>query len=39
MNAEIVNGTINNIKEACSWLSYTFLFVRMTKNPVAYGEP
>jgi activating signal cointegrator complex subunit 3 len=28
MNAEIVNGTINNIKEASSWLRYTFLFIR-----------
>ena len=28
MNAEIVNGTINNIKDAVTWLSYTFLFVR-----------
>ena len=37
MNAEIVNGTINNIKEAQSWLSYTFLFIRMCKNPIAYG--
>ena len=37
MNAEIVNGTINNVKEASSWLSYTFLFIRMCKNPVAYG--
>jgi hypothetical protein len=32
-----VNGTVNNIKEAASWLSYTFLFVRMVKNPIAYG--
>lgn len=37
LNAEIVNGTINNIKEANLWLSYTFLFVRMCKNPLAYG--
>lgn len=37
LNAEIVNGTITNIKEACSWLSYTFLFVRMMRNPLAYG--
>jgi activating signal cointegrator complex subunit 3 len=37
LNAEIVNGTINNIKEAVSWLSYTFLFVRMRKNPLSYG--
>lgn len=37
MNAEIVNGTINNIREASAWLSYTFLFVRMCRNPIAYG--
>lgn len=37
MNAEIVNGTINNIKEAVQWLSYTFLYIRMCKNPTAYG--
>ncbi len=37
MNAEIVNGTINNIKDAVSWLSYTFLYVRMCKNPLSYG--
>ncbi len=37
LNAEIVNGTVNNIKEAASWLSYTFLFVRMCKNPLVYG--
>lgn len=37
MNAEIVNGTINNIKEASSWLSYTFLFIRMLRNPLVYG--
>jgi activating signal cointegrator complex subunit 3 len=37
LNAEIVNGTITNINEACSWLSYTFLFVRMMRNPLAYG--
>ena len=37
INAEIVNGTINSIQEAVSWLSYTFLYVRMKQNPVAYG--
>lgn len=25
------------MKEACAWLSYTYLFVRMLKNPLAYG--
>lgn len=37
INAEIVNGTVNTITEAVSWLSYTFLYVRMKQNPVAYG--
>lgn len=37
LNAEIVNGTVTNIKEAATWLSYTFLFVRMCKNPLVYG--
>lgn len=37
VNAEIVNGTINTIQEAVSWLSYTFLYIRMKQNPVAYG--
>lgn len=30
-------GTVTNVKEACAWLSYTYLFVRMLKNPLAYG--
>jgi activating signal cointegrator complex subunit 3 len=30
-------GTVTNAKEACAWLSYTYLFVRMLKNPLAYG--
>ncbi len=37
LNAEIVNGTISTIDEACQWLSYTFLFIRMKQNPLAYG--
>ena len=32
-------GTVTNVKEACAWLSYTYLFVRMLKNPLAYGVP
>ncbi|CAL8464110.1 g3645 [Coccomyxa elongata] len=39
LNAEIVLGTVTNVKEACAWLSYTYLFVRMLKNPLAYGVP
>ena len=37
LNAEIVLGTIQTITEAVDWLSYTFLYVRMLKNPNLYG--
>ena len=30
---------MSNVKEACAWLSYTYLFVRMLRNPLAYGVP
>ncbi|KAK9846320.1 hypothetical protein WJX81_001437 [Elliptochloris bilobata] len=39
LNAEIVLGTVTNVREATLWLSYTYLFVRMLKNPLAYGVP
>ncbi|KAK4370819.1 hypothetical protein RND71_010294 [Anisodus tanguticus] len=29
LNAEIVLGTVQNAKEACKWLLYTYLYVRM----------
>jgi len=37
LNAEIVLGTVSNMKEAVAWLSYTYLFIRMLKNPLVYG--
>ncbi|XP_066593278.1 activating signal cointegrator 1 complex subunit 3 isoform X2 [Prorops nasuta] len=37
LNAEIALGTISNIDEAIEWLSYTYLFVRMRLNHLAYG--
>lgn len=37
LNAEVVLGTVTNIKEASSWLGYTYLFVRMSSNPLVYG--
>lgn len=37
LNAEIVLGTVNNVQDAVQWLSYTYLHVRMLKNPLAYG--
>lgn len=30
---------MTNVREASLWLSYTYLFVRMLKNPLAYGVP
>ncbi|CAO3589811.1 unnamed protein product [Absidia cylindrospora] len=37
MNAEIVLGTIRNRDEAVQWLGYTYLYVRMLRNPALYG--
>jgi pre-mRNA-splicing helicase BRR2 len=37
LNAEIVLGTISNLKEAVNWLSYTYLYIRMRRNPDLYG--
>ncbi|KAI9253156.1 Sec63 Brl domain-containing protein [Sporodiniella umbellata] len=37
LNAEISLGTVTNTSEAVAWLSYTYLFVRMKKNPMVYG--
>ena len=37
MNAEIALGTVTSIPEAVRWLSYTYLFVRMQRNPLTYG--
>jgi activating signal cointegrator complex subunit 3 len=37
LNAEIVAGTVSDVTEGCFWLGYTYLFVRMKKNPLAYG--
>jgi activating signal cointegrator complex subunit 3 len=39
LNAEIVLGTVTNVREAVAWLSYTYLHVRMVRNPLAYGVP
>merc|ERR1711871_1745695 len=37
LNAEIAGGTVTSVSEAVTWLSYTYLFVRMMRNPMAYG--
>lgn len=37
LNAEIVAGTVTNLREAVIWLQYTYLYIRMLKNPLVYG--
>jgi len=37
LNAEVVLGTVQTISEAADWLSYSFLYVRMLRNPSLYG--
>ncbi|MQM18597.1 hypothetical protein Taro_051592 [Colocasia esculenta] len=37
LNAEIVLGTVQNAREACHWLGYTYLYIRMLRNPTLYG--
>ena len=37
LNAEIALGTVTSISEAVQWVGYSYLFVRMHRNPLAYG--
>lgn len=37
LNAEIVAGTVTTVEEAVEWLTYTYLYTRMLKNPLSYG--
>jgi len=37
LNAEIVAGGVTNVREAATWLSYTYLYVRMLRAPELYG--
>lgn len=34
---QIALGTVTNVEEAVKWLSYTYFYVRMRANPLAYG--
>jgi activating signal cointegrator complex subunit 3 len=34
LNAEIILGTVTNLHEAVEWLSYTYLYTRMLRNPM-----
>jgi pre-mRNA-splicing helicase BRR2 len=37
LNAEVVLGSVTTVKEAAAWLGYTYLYVRMLRNPAMYG--
>lgn len=37
LNAEVSLGSVANTHDAVQWLGYTYLFVRMRKNPYGYG--
>ncbi|KAM0720684.1 hypothetical protein Q7P37_004821 [Cladosporium fusiforme] len=37
LNAEIALGTVTSVPEAIAWLGYSYLIVRMRRNPIAYG--
>lgn len=37
MNAEVIAGTVTNVREAVIWIQYTYMYIRMKKNPLVYG--
>uniref|UniRef100_A0A671XSJ2 U5 small nuclear ribonucleoprotein 200 kDa helicase n=1 Tax=Sparus aurata TaxID=8175 RepID=A0A671XSJ2_SPAAU len=37
LNAEVVLGNVQTAKDAVNWLGYTYLYVRMLRNPTLYG--
>lgn len=37
LNAEVVEGSVCNLRDAVNWLNYTYLYIRMLKNPKHYG--
>lgn len=37
LNAEVALGTVTTVDEGVQWIGWTYLFVRMRKNPMVYG--
>jgi activating signal cointegrator complex subunit 3 len=37
LNAELVLGTVTNLREGIRWLGYSYLHHRLKKNPLAYA--
>ncbi|CCC68571.1 hypothetical protein NCAS_0B04870 [Naumovozyma castellii] len=36
LNAEVVSGSVRDIHNAVTWLSYTYLYIRMLESPILY---
>ncbi|XP_049883156.1 putative U5 small nuclear ribonucleoprotein 200 kDa helicase [Pectinophora gossypiella] len=37
LNAEIVLGSVQSVRDAVTWLGYTYLYIRMLRQPSLYG--
>ncbi|XP_063371470.1 U5 small nuclear ribonucleoprotein 200 kDa helicase [Cydia amplana] len=37
LNAEIVLGSVQSVRDAVTWLGYTYLYIRMVREPALYG--
>ncbi|XP_063390597.1 U5 small nuclear ribonucleoprotein 200 kDa helicase [Cydia fagiglandana] len=37
LNAEIVLGSVQSVRDAVTWLGYTYLYIRMLREPALYG--
>ncbi|KAK9891555.1 hypothetical protein WA026_015516 [Henosepilachna vigintioctopunctata] len=37
LNAEIILGTVQNMRDAVTWLGYSYLYIRMLRQPTLYG--
>ncbi|KAJ2764687.1 activating signal cointegrator 1 complex subunit 3, partial [Coemansia nantahalensis] len=37
LNAEVSLGTVTSVDEGVTWLGYTYMHIRMQRNPLVYG--
>lgn len=37
LNAEVVLGSVQSVRDAVTWLGYTYLYIRMMRAPALYG--
>lgn len=36
LNAEVALGSVQTVKGAVNWMGYTYLYIRMLRNPTLY---